>query len=692
MFSKDTCYLHLLPRPSRMQALGGEVCGNDGKTYSSECHLRMTACSTQVQLRARHKGNCDLCLDVHCKYGARCEGGRCICPTDCPDKREPVCGSDRITYNNECVMRKVACEKNEDISYLFFGECDEIGGIVTDVIYPTPLPPTSPEDPCHAYKCIAGAQCKADASDGRPRCICDFYCSPPPRYEPVCGSDMEFYESECLMRLHACNIQVELFVLPVEKCAAAQKTRACNGTSPLINPSTGEDLYCGEGGTICPPGTYCHRDQELAKCCRDFSVRIADTIHPLPPSFEHVSPPFFSNSLFHLTPSVPHSLELISPSLFNSHLSPSLPHSLELISPSHFNSHLTPSLPHSLDRVSLPSFSNSHLTPSVPHSLELISPSHFNSHLTPSLPHSLDRVSPPFFSTTVIEAPVPDDCDQSQWGCCEDGINFAKGPDREGCPEACRCHRLGEKWHCFFCYKASICSERCGKSCDCDNEHVRVTAGESLNSGQGYQLRHPLPAGFYGCRGGPKWWLLAVRSKILKFNRRAYTRPLPPPYYQSSLKLLRQANYTHFFSPFPPFPLPLFSLACGCSLFGSLRTDCKQMTGECVCKPGVSGHRCTQCPRGKVLRPEGCVYDDALVPEATTCELLQCHFGGQCREEGGMATCRCTHHCLPGNMGIGLVVCGSDRVTYASECELKYQACVQQADIVVIAFGPCDGE
>lgn len=50
----------------------------------------------------------DLCLDVHCKYGARCEGGRCICPTDCPDKREPVCGSDRITYNNECVMRKVS--------------------------------------------------------------------------------------------------------------------------------------------------------------------------------------------------------------------------------------------------------------------------------------------------------------------------------------------------------------------------------------------------------------------------------------------------------------------------------------------------------------------------------------------------------------------------------------------------------
>lgn len=87
-----------------------------------------------------------------------------------------------------------------------------------DVIYPTPLPPTDPEDPCHAHVCIAGAECHSDA-DGRGRCVCDFYCSPPPRYEPVCGSDMEFYESECLMRLHACNIQVQLFVVPVHECA-----------------------------------------------------------------------------------------------------------------------------------------------------------------------------------------------------------------------------------------------------------------------------------------------------------------------------------------------------------------------------------------------------------------------------------------------------------------------------------------
>ncbi|XP_063848285.1 agrin-like isoform X1 [Scylla paramamosain] len=462
-----------------------------GRTYASECHLQIAACANQRQLTAVHKGSCDLCKDVYCKFGARCEGGRCICPTDCPDKKEPVCGSDRITYSNECVMRKVACEKNEDLNYLFFGECNEIGGIVTDVIYPTPLPPASPEDPCHTHTCIAGAECQSDG-EGRARCVCDIYCSPPPRYEPVCGSDMEFYESECLMRLHACNIQVQLFVMPVHECATSQRSRACNGTSPLSNPSTGEDLFCGEGGTICPPGTYCHRGHHFAKCCRDYSVRVA-----------------------------------------------------------------------------------------------------------------------------VIEAPEPDDCHQSEWGCCDDGINFASGPEREGCPEACRCHRLGS-------------------------------------------IREPCDAvtGVCECRPG-------VGGKNCD-------RCLPGYY---GLNRVKEGA--------------IGCTPCGCSLFGSLRTDCMQMTGECVCKPGVSGHQCTVCPKGQVLRPIGCVYEDLRVPAATTCDLLQCHFGGKCQEKDGMATCTCANHCLPSGAGGTLTVCGSDGVTYASECEVRYQACVQQADIVVVGFGSC---
>ena len=46
--------------------------------------------------------------------------------------------------------------------------------------------------------------------------------------------------------------------------------------------------------------------------------------------------------------------------------------------------------------------------------------------------------------------------------------------------------------------------------------------------------------------------------------------------------------------------------ACQCNVFGSVRDDCEQMTGRCVCKPGVTGSKCNICPNGKELGPQGC--------------------------------------------------------------------------------------
>lgn len=49
-------------------------------------------------------------------------------------------------------------------------------------------------------------------------------------------------------------------------------------------------------------------------------------------------------------------------------------------------------------------------------------------------------------------------------------------------------------------------------------------------------------------------------------------------------------------------------VACGCSSFGSVRDDCEQMTGRCVCKAGIQGHKCTVCSsHNKILGPNGCV-------------------------------------------------------------------------------------
>lgn len=46
---------------------------------------------------------------------------------------------------------------------------------------------------------------------------------------------------------------------------------------------------------------------------------------------------------------------------------------------------------------------------------------------------------------------------------------------------------------------------------------------------------------------------------------------------------------------------------CNCHPYGSVRDDCEQATGRCVCRHGVQGMKCDTCPPGSLLRPEGCV-------------------------------------------------------------------------------------
>ncbi|XP_068213252.1 tomoregulin-1-like [Palaemon carinicauda] len=89
------------------------VCGSNGQTYDNECLMITEACETNTNITKKHDGECVVKLGE----GADEECGKC------PKVRKPVCGSNGVTYSNECVLEAAAC-KGENVTLAYTGECD----------------------------------------------------------------------------------------------------------------------------------------------------------------------------------------------------------------------------------------------------------------------------------------------------------------------------------------------------------------------------------------------------------------------------------------------------------------------------------------------------------------------------------------------------------------------------------------